>query len=46
LRILLEYYRREKKIRALLLKRLIEEEPKESFQLNNKIGGLSGGANI
>ncbi|CDW79953.1 UNKNOWN [Stylonychia lemnae] len=34
LRILLEYYRREKKIRILLLKRLFEEEPKDSF--NNK----------
>eukprot|EP00347_Sterkiella_histriomuscorum_P015459 403356947 len=37
LRILLEYYRREKKIRVLLLKRLFEEEPKDSFSTKGNL---------
>ena len=37
LRILLEYYRREKKIRILLLKRLLEEEPKDSFNIKGSL---------
>jgi hypothetical protein len=44
LRILLEYYRREKKIRILLLKRLFEEEPTESFNnVKANISGFGGG---
>mmetsp|Transcript_44475 Transcript_44475/g.43142 ORF Transcript_44475/g.43142 Transcript_44475/m.43142 type:complete len:170 (+) Transcript_44475:852-1361(+) len=44
---MLEYYKREKKVRILLLKRLIEEEPKESFIANQKLIGNSmhGGQN-
>jgi Ca2+-binding EF-hand superfamily protein len=37
LRILLEFYRREKKIRILLFKRLLDEEPKEHFNLKGSI---------
>jgi hypothetical protein len=41
LRIFLEYYVREKKVRAFILKRLFEEEPKSSASVRAGISFLS-----
>ena len=37
----MEYYRREKKIRVLLLKRLLEEEPKESISFKGSLSFMA-----